>query len=184
MGKGERGVVTALNEMFSQLPFPVKGIDSDNGGEFINAHLKRFCEARAIQFTRGRPYKKDDNAHIEQKNWTHVRKVLGWERYDSPRALAALNAFYAGPWRTMMNLFQPCVKLQKKVRKGSRLIRKYDPARTPLDRLQGCNPKPSALVSALQVQRAACDPFGLAKTIDRQIEAIWDLANPRYSPGT
>ncbi len=184
MGKGERGVVTALNEMFSHLPFPVKGIDSDNGGEFINAHLKRFCDARAIHFTRGRPYKKDDNAHIEQKNWTHVRKVLGWERYDSPRALAALNAFYAGPWRTMMNLFQPCVKLQKKVRKGARLIRKYDPAQTPLDRLRGCRPEPSAAVSTLAAQRAACDPFGLAKTIDRQIEAIWDLANPRYSPGT
>lgn len=184
MGKGERGVVAALTEMFSQLPFPVKGIDSDNGGEFINAHLKRFCEAQAIQFTRGRPYKKDDNAHIEQKNWTHVRKVMGWERYDSPQALEAMNAFYAGPWRTMMNLFQPCVKLQKKVRKGSRLIRKYDAAQTPLDRLQVCSPAQTALVSALHVQRATCDPFALAKRIERQLEAIWDMANPHYSPGT
>lgn len=183
-GKGERGVVTALTEMFRHLPFPVKGIDSDNGGEFINAHLKRFCEARAIKFTRGRPYKKDDNAHIEQKNWTHVRKVMGWERYDSQRALEAMNAFYAGPWRTMMNLFQPCVKLRKKVRKGSRLTRKYDTARTPLDRWSVCNPKPSASMSALQVQRATCDPFALAKSIDCQLEAIWDMANPRYSPGT
>lgn len=184
MGKGERGVVTALTEMFLHLPFPVKGIDSDNGGEFINAHLKRFCDARAIQFTRGRPYKKDDNAHIEQKNWTHVRKVLGWERYDSPRALAALNAFYAGPWRTMMNLFQPCVKLQKKVRKGSRLIRKYDPARTPWDRLRAGQPTRSAALSFLSDQRVSCDPFVLAKTIERELETIWGLANQRYSPGT
>lgn len=123
MGKGERGVVVALTEMCATLPFPVKGLDSDNGSEFINAHVFRFCEQRTLKFTRGRPYKKDDNAHIEQKNWTHVRKVMGWERYDSPRALTAMNAFYAGPWRTMMNVFQPCIKLQKKIRKGSRLIR-------------------------------------------------------------
>lgn len=184
MGKGERGVVAALTEMFAHLPFPVKGIDSDNGSEFINAHLKRFCDARAIQFTHGRPYKKDDNAHIEQKNWTHVRKVMGWERYDSQWALEAMNAFYAGPWRTMMNLFQPCVKLQKKVRHGLRLKRQYDSSRTPLDRLQLCRPSPSASASTLQVQRAACDPSMLSKQIERQLEAIWKMANPHYSPGT
>jgi hypothetical protein len=184
MGKGQRGVVSALTEMCAALPFELKGIDSDNGSEFINAHLLRFCDARHIQFTRGRPYKKDDNAHIEQKNWTHVRKVMGWERYDSPCALAAMNAFYAGPWRTMMNLFQPCIKLQRKVRKGSRLIRKYDTPQTPLDRLISCKQGKLAMIVDLERQRPSCDPFVLAQTIDCQIEAIWDLANPRYSPGT
>jgi Integrase core domain len=182
MGKGQRGVVTALNEMCAALPFELKGIDSDNGSEFINAHLLRFCDQHHIQFTRGRPYKKDDNAHIEQKNWTHVRKIMGWERYDSPRALAAMNDFYRGPWRTMMNLFQPCIKLQTKVRKGSRLIRKYDSPQTPLDRLlAGKQGNPTMMID-LQCQCTACDPFVLAQTIDRQIEAIWGLANPRYSP--
>lgn len=184
MGKGQRGVVTALTEMCAALPFELKGIDSDNGSEFINAHLIRFCEQHHLQFTRGRPYKKDDNAHIEQKNWTHVRKVMGWERYDSPRALAAMNAFYAGPWRSMMNLFQPCIKLQKKVRKGSRLLRKYDQPQTPLDRLLASTHGKPAMLRALQDQRTRCDPFALAQTIDSLIEAIWDLANPRYSPGT
>lgn len=184
MGKGQQGVVTALTEMCAALPFELKGIDSDNGSEFINAHLLRFCEQHHLQFTRGRPYKKDDNAHIEQKNWTHVRKVMGWERYDSPRALAAMNIFYAGPWRTMMNLFQPCIKLQKKVRKGSRLLRKYDTPQTPLDRLLASKHGKPGMLRELQSQRTTCDPFALAQTIDCQIEAIWDLANPRYSPGT
>lgn len=92
--------------MRAMLPFPLRGLDSDNGAEFINLHLFRYCEARAIQFTRGRPYKKDDNAHIEQKNWTHVRRLLGWHRYDSPQALAAINDLYRHELRLMMNLFQ------------------------------------------------------------------------------
>ena len=76
------------------MPFRLRGIDSDNGSEFINDHLRRYCGRRRIQFTRGRPYKKDDNAHIEQKNWTHVRKILGYVRYDSAPALVAINAVY------------------------------------------------------------------------------------------
>jgi hypothetical protein len=102
MGKGQRGVNAALDEMAHVLPFPLRGVDSDNGSEFINAHLVRYCDQRQIQFTRGRPYKKDDNAHIEQKNWTHVRKLMGWDRYDSPPALAAMNHLYRNELRLMM----------------------------------------------------------------------------------
>ena len=94
MGKGQYGVKTAMEEIEQSLPFKLLGIDSDNGSEFINYHLKAFCDQRKIQFTRGRPYKKDDNAHIEQKNWTHVRKILGYLRYDSPTALKAINDLY------------------------------------------------------------------------------------------
>jgi transposase InsO family protein len=86
------------------LPFRLRGIGSDNGSEFINHRLRGYCARHAIQFTRGRPYKKDDNAHIEQKNWTHVRKLLGYERYDSSAALAAMNALYAD-LRLLQNLF-------------------------------------------------------------------------------
>ena len=82
-GRGEEAVQRALNEMAGTLPFPLLGVDSDNGSEFINWHLKAWCEQKEIQLTRGRPYKKDDNAHIEQKNWTHVRKLLAWDRYDT-----------------------------------------------------------------------------------------------------
>jgi len=182
MGKGQLGVLAALEEMRLALPFELKGIDSDNGSEFINAHLVRFCQRYHIQFTRGRPYKKDDNAHIEQKNWTHVRKVLGWERYESQRALRAINAFYRGPWRVMMNLFQPSIKLTTKVRKGSRLIRHYDVPQTPLDRLLACTPEGSRILKYWQQQRTQSDPFRLAEQIEQQLKAIWDLARSRHSP--
>jgi transposase InsO family protein len=170
MGKGETGVVAALDALRRILPFPLKAIDSDNGSEFINHHLYRYCKKHGIQFTRGRPYKKDDNAHIEQKNWTHVRKLLGWDRYDTPEALAAINALYRSAWRTMMNLFQPCVKLKEKVRVGSRITRRYDTAQTPLDRLvtyYGADRLPDA-VTALLEERRRTDPFTLSADIDRQ----------------
>jgi DNA-binding transcriptional ArsR family regulator len=94
MGKGQEGILEAFDQISQRLPFKIAGIDSDNGSEFINHHIWNYCEERNIQFTRSRPYKKDDNAHIEQKNWTHVRKLIGWDRYDSPQALAAMNDLY------------------------------------------------------------------------------------------
>jgi hypothetical protein len=126
MGKGQIGVLNAMHDIEQSLPFKLLGIDSDNGTEFINYHLKAFCDQGKIQFTRGRPYKKDDNAHIEQKNWTHVRKILGYLRYDSQQALNAINDLYQNELGWMMNLFQPSVKLVKKTRLGSKLKRIYD----------------------------------------------------------
>jgi len=104
MGKSEVAVQQALDEIREDLPFRLLGVDSDNGSEFINWHLKRWCDQRQIQLTRGRPYKKDDNAHIEQKNWTHVRKLLGWDRYDSWAAVEAINDVYRQELRLWMNL--------------------------------------------------------------------------------
>ena len=135
MGKCETEVVDALESIRQALPFELKGIDSDNGSEFINYHLLRYCDKHHIQFTRSRPYKKNDNAYIEQKNWTHVRKLVGWDRYDTPAQHKAIQALYTGCWGTMMNLYQPCVKLKEKVRIGARVTRRYDPPQTPLDRL-------------------------------------------------
>ncbi len=89
LGRGRAGVIEAFDEIEPALPFRLLGIDSDNGSEFLNWHLGAWCAKREIQFTRGRPYKKDDNAHVEQKNWTHVRKLLGWDRYDAPPAVGA-----------------------------------------------------------------------------------------------
>ena len=105
LGKGQEAVQQALEEMRQALPFPLQGIDSDNGSEFINAHLYRYSRSQHIQFTRGRPYKKDDNAHIEQKNWTHVRRLLGYLRYDSAEALQAINDLYRNELRLFPNLF-------------------------------------------------------------------------------
>lgn len=174
MGKGETGVVDALDDIRRALPFALKAIDSDNGSEFINYHLYRYCEEHRLDFTRSRPYKKDDNAHIEQKNWTHVRKLLGWDRYDTPAQLDAINALYTGSWPAMMNLYQPCVKLKEKVRTGSRITRRYDPAQTPLDRLVAfyTNQRLPKAVRALLNERKQIDPFRLSETIDKALGAL------------
>src|SRR5439155_18609440 len=125
----------ALDDIHAVLPFQLRGIDSDNGSEFINWHVGRWCARHDLQFSRSRPYKKDDNAYIEQKNWTHVRKLMGWDRYDIPQAVEAMNDLYRHELRLWLNLFQPSAKLLKKVRVGSKLRRRYDVPRTPLDRL-------------------------------------------------
>ena len=173
LGKSEGNVVTALEDIRRALPFALASIDSDNGSEFINHHLKRYCEKHTIGFTRSRPYKKNDNAHIEQKNWTHVRRVLGWDRYDTREQLAALNALYTGPLRLMMNLFQPCVKLLSKERVGSKVRRKYSAPRTPLQRLTAtpAGAYPAALL-LLENTQAKQDPFALSRDIDHRLKAL------------
>jgi transposase InsO family protein len=182
LGKGQSGIVQALTEISQALPFSLRGLDSDNGSEFINHHLVRFCQQREIQFTRSRPYKKDDNAHIEQKNWTHVRKLLGWDRYDSPHALKALNDLYCNELRLMMNLYQPTVKLESKVRVGSRLRRRYSLAQTPLDRLLTHTEVDLQKAQELRTLRETLDPFELSKAIDRKLQRIYRLANSTLSP--
>lgn len=189
-GKGSFGILNAVREIEQKLPFPLRGIDSDNGSEFINSHLLTFCHqrsaSRAIQFTRSRPYKKDDNAHIEQKNWTHVRKLLGWDRYDSAQALAAIDRLYE-ELRIFQNLFQPSMKLQCKLRKGSRLIRRYDMPRTPFERVLECQQKDPHKVAVLEHMLKSTDPFELSGRIDRQLQRIYQLASrvdrtPRATP--
>jgi hypothetical protein len=179
MGKGEEGVLQALQEIAQDLPFQTLGIDSDNGSEFINWHLKTYCDGRSIQFTRSRPYKKDDNAHIEQKNWTHVRRLIGWDRYDSPQALAAMNDLYAHELRLYMNLFQPSVKLIQVIRKGSRRTRRYDQPRTPLDRLLDSKTADPRNLEELRALRERTDPFELAARVQQKLEAVWSLRHLR-----
>jgi hypothetical protein len=182
MGKGQAGVLEAMKQIEQALPFKLLGIDSDNGSEFINYHLKAFCDQKQIQFTRGRPYKKDDNAHIEQKNWTHVRKILGYLRYDSPQALDAINDLYQHELRVLQNLFLPSMKLTEKVRVGSKLKRRYDKPLTPLERLLACPQADPAKLQELKKLRETTDPFKLAKTIEQKLERVYQLANQRVSP--
>ncbi|MEW6544666.1 MAG: hypothetical protein AB1411_13800 [Nitrospirota bacterium] len=179
MGKSRHAVVQAMTTIEAHLPFPLRGVDSDNGSEFINDHLWAFCQDRPIgqqvQFTRSRPYKKDDNAHVEQKNWTHVRKLVGWERYDSREALTALNALYVD-LRLFQNLFQPSMKLVRKVRVGSRLLRRYDRPQTPFERVRACPEADPAKVAALQRVLETTDPFVLSQRIDGHLERLGALA--------
>lgn len=181
MGKGELRVQEALETMRQALPFRLRGIDSDNGSEFINHHLYRYCQRQQVQFTRGRPYKKDDNAHIEQKNWTHVRKLVGYDRYDSVAALGALNVLYAD-LRLFQNLWLPSVKLLRKTRVGSRLRRQYGPPQTPFERVRASGDVDAAKLVELTRLRDATDPFALAARIDQQLDRVYALAT-RRRPG-
>jgi hypothetical protein len=181
MGKGQAGVLEAMKEIEQALPFKLLGIDSDNGSEFINYHLKAFCDHKKIQFTRGRPYKKDDNAHIEQKNWTHVRKIFGYLRYDSEPAQQALNDLYQNELRIFQNLFLPSMKLLSKSRVGSKLKRRYDQPQTPLQRLAACPQADPLKLAELQKLTDATDPFDLANAIEQKLERIYQLANQRVS---
>ena len=180
--KRQTAVVAAVDEMAQTLPFPLRGLDADNGAEFINHQLWQYCQQHGIQFTRGRPYKKDDNAHVEQKNWTHVRKLIGWDRYDTTAAQDALNDLYRHELGWMMNLFQPSVKLIRKVRLGARLTRVYDRPQTPLDRLRATPNIDRARLVALEQLRTRVDPFVLAQTIDRKLAQIYRLATHAARP--
>jgi len=182
MGKGQEGILEAVDKISQRFPFRILGIDSDNGSEFINHHLWNYCQEEGIQFTRSRPYKKDDNAHIEQKNWTHVRKLMGWDRYDSPQALIAMNSLYENELPLYMNLFQPSVKLLKTERKGSRKNRLYSRPLTPLDRLLASENLDQSQKEKLIALRESFDPFELSKTVNQKLQQIWDKAHYRYKP--
>ena len=176
LGRSQERVQEALEEIRQALPFPLRGIDSDNGSEFINDHLLRYCRARDIQFTRGRPYKKDDNAHIEQKNWTHVRRLLGYVRYDSAAAQAAINELYRNELHLFQNLFLPSVKLAKKERVGSRLRRRYEAPQTPWQRIQACAQADPKRLAELARQRQDLDPFQLSHRIQTKLAGIFRLS--------
>lgn len=177
LGGAAEQVVEACDEIRGAFPFDWKVLDSDNGEEFINYELDRYCQQRRIQRLRSRPYKKDDQAHIEQKNGTHVRQLIGWHRYDTPEAVAALNDLYRNEWRLLTNLFLPSIKLDYKTRKGSKLKRVYKPPMTPLDRLLDSKQGDLGKLEELRRLRERLNPFELSKAVDRKLERIWRLAS-------
>lgn len=184
LGKSERFITPHLDDMRIGFPFPLRGLDTDNGSEFINHHVFQYCQDHQVTFTRSRPLKKDDNAHLEQKNWTHVRKLIGWDRYDTQAAVRAMNDLYTHELRLYMNLFQPSVKLVRIERKGSRKIRRYDRPQTPLRRLIELAKEDPGIeakkIEALQCLRIELDPFALAKIINLKLEKIHKMV--RYVP--
>ena len=177
LGKRAEAVVAASDEIRRELPFDLKGMDSDNGDEFINYELDRYCHKNGILRFRSRPYKKDDQAHIEQKNGTHVRRLIGWHRYDTAEAVAAMNDLYRNEWRLLANLFLPSVKLTDKIRVGSRIKRVYEDAQTPLDRLLDSGKGDRAKLEGLRRLRAGLDPFEISRTVERKLRAVWKLAS-------
>ena len=132
-GKGQDRVGAAVHKMSKALPFDLVGLDSDNGGEFINHRLYTYCQRNEITFTRSRPYKKNDNAHVEQKNWTVVRRLVGYDRYSTRAALSKLEKVHMLS-NQYTNFLQPVMKFQHKSRNGAKVHKVYDKARTPYER--------------------------------------------------
>ena len=176
LGKGAAETRAAIDEMRQAVPFELKGLDSDNGEEFINWELDRYCRNSGVQRFRSRPYKKNDQAHIEQKNWTHVRKLIGYDRYDTQAAVDAMNDLYRNERRLFCNMYLPSVKLEKKIRIGSKIKRIYAKAKTPLDRLLESGQGDRVKLDLLRRLREKLDPFELSATVDRKLAGIWKLA--------
>ena len=151
-------------------------MDPDTGSEFVNWHCKGWCDTEKIELTRSRPNHKNDNAHVEQKNYTVVRKVLGYTRIETDEAVVLMNQLYAGPWRLFVNFFQPTMKCVEKKRVGSKYIRKYDTPQTPYQRAL-TDPRISAEVKAeLTVLKETLNPLVLRKEIDTLVRKIFNSA--------
>jgi hypothetical protein len=164
MGKSERFCVAAIKEVSSLFPFPILGIDSDNGSEFINAHLKRYCERNSITFTRGRANKKNDSCYVEQKNWDVVRKMIGYRRLDTYDQLDILRRIHNLMW-LYQNYFQPSQKLVSKERIGAKVRKKHDTAQTPCQRLLARDAVDQYTKTKLQSTSEHLNPVELLRSI-------------------
>ena len=172
-GKSQERVFTAIQAIRARAPFPWRGIDSDNGGEFINHLLLRYCQRDSLSFTRSRPYHKNDNAHVEGKNWTHVRKALGYLRYDSEEERVLIEALFRGPYRFYMNFFQPVMKLVAKERLGGKVKRRYDQPQTPFQRLLASPQLSERGKEQLRVTYQHLNPAQLKRSIDSLIDRLY-----------
>jgi hypothetical protein len=173
--RSQRQASAAIERLRQRLPFPLLGIDSDNDSAFINDNLYRYCEAEKITFTRSRPHKKNDQAHVEQKNWTAVRRLIGYDRYESDQALALFETIYHD-WRLYVNFFQPVLKLVEKRRVGSKVIKKYDTARTPYQRVLESPDVSEQNKERLRQLYPTLNPVALRTRVDANLDKLWRLA--------
>lgn len=171
---GSVGVLAQIKDIEKSLPFPLLGLDSDCGGEYINYLVKDYLMKRKnpVQFTRSRPYKKNDNAHIEQKNWTHVRKLIGYMRIDNPKAVELMNDLYKNEWSLFYNFFIPSFKLIEKRRIKSKVIKKHDDPKTPYQRVLESKFISDEIKEKLKQIHKELNPFELKKIIAQKLDKI------------
>jgi len=172
--KSQKAVFAALERLRARLPFPLLGIDSDNGSEFINEHLVRWCGREKITFTRCRAYHKNDQAHVEQKNWSVVRGLIGYDRYESTAALAQMRRVYELV-RVEVNGYLPVMKLVGKERQGAKVRKKYDVPRTPYRRALAAGVLAEEPRAAFEALTAQWGPLGLRRQLEAELEHLWDL---------
>jgi hypothetical protein len=175
-GKGQTGVLEQIHHIEQSLPFPLRGFDCDNGSEFLNYHLVRHFTDRKqpIQFTRSRAYHKDDNAHVEQKNWTHVREWLGYERFADPGIVPLLNELYTTEWRLFHNFFCPSMKLIAKERIGSKTLKRHDSPKTPYQRIMESPHIGATVKKTLTNQLRTLNPFVLREAMETKLKEIFN----------
>jgi hypothetical protein len=177
---GATGVIARIQDIESHLAFPLKGFDCDNGSEFLNHHLVRYFathKPRKVRLTRSRPYRKNDNAHVEQKNYSHVRHLLGYDRLENPDLVDPINHLYANAWSNYQNHFCPSLKLKHKERRGSRYHKSYYPPQTPYQRLLASAELSSDQKEHLIAHHQSLDPFKLKKQIEHELKKIFRMVS-------
>jgi len=179
--KAQKWVFDALKDIRQRMPFPLLGIDSDSGGEFINDQLFRYCQEEKITFTRSRPYRKNDSCFVEQKNYSIVRRAVGYLRHDSEEELFTLNELYRR-LRLYTNFFQPTMKLIEKTRIGSKVIKKYDKPLTPYRRVLACADASEEDKQALRKLYAKLNPAQLKRQITRLQQKLYKLNAQKQLP--
>jgi hypothetical protein len=172
--KGAAGVLSATADVEKSLPFALLGFDCDNGSEFLNHHLWAYMAQRSspVEFTRSRPYHKNDNAHVEQKNWTWPRQLLGYSRLEDPALVDLICAIYKEVWGPWQNFFLPCLKLIRKWREGSRWHKRYDQAQTAYQRLCACGVLGRKESRALRDLYQSLDPLDLKDQLEKRLKKV------------
>lgn len=175
-GKGETGVLEQIKDIEASVPFLLLGFDSDNGNEFLNWHLLHHFAQRQhpVQFTRSRSYHKDDNAHVEQKNWTHVRQWFGYYRLDNPNLVPLMNNLYKSEWNLFHNFFCPSVRLIEKKIVAAKTLKRYDTPKTPYQRVLDSPCVSASLKKTLKTQFDTLNPFRLRKAIETKMKEIFN----------
>ncbi len=175
-GKNHQDVISQIKDIEQSLPFPIRGFDVDNGSEFLNYHLLRYLtenRTRPVQFTRSRAYHKNDNAHVEQKNWTHVRQWIGYDRLDRSGFVPLLNDLYTTEWRLFLNFFCPSVKLIEKKRVASKTVKRYDKPKTPYQRVLEHPDVSAEIKNTLKEQYKTLNPFDLRRVMEEKLKRIF-----------
>jgi hypothetical protein len=177
--KGAAEVLQQVRDIQTHLPFALWGIDVDSGSEFLNHHLYGYCRHHQppIELTRSRPAYKNDQAHVEQKNFTHVRLLLGYHRIALPHLVPALNALYQS-WNAFLNFFCPTLQLLSKRRVGTKIVRKYSKPKTPYQRVLASPHVPPESKAKLEARLATLDPLLLKQTIENQLQSILQHLHP------
>ena len=171
----EQAVFEAIQTMRTYLPFLLLGLDSDNGGEFINDLLYQYCLTEKITFTRSRPYQKNDQAHVEQKNWSVVRRLIGYDRFETEVEFLLLQSIYAD-LRLYANFFQPVLKLVSKEQVDKKLVKRYDRAATPFQRVLDAKDIPFETKARLTNLYVHLNPVQLRNSIDEKVAKLWKLS--------